>query len=313
MEIYQSQKEKGAFFKFGQVLIDNDKDYYYYTSLIAEQYKTGDFVFRGVPEAKYKLFNSAQRVWRDIADEGSLKNEDAYDAFIVDLMTECRKWNIETIPNFLNTYGISKKNSIAYLSFMQHYGIPTPLMDFTRNPYKALFFATEGANASSKSEVVLDNYISLYFTYQNNTAYESFAAVFSKNSKTSAEGEFDYADITKNGIVLASERTKEFKIINNIRIANQEGLFFYNNSPFKPIEVLYKEFADLSLEKFGRRKFDELLMHETFCGCLNIHKKYTPHIQHTLKKMNITKEFVYPNVDDLLGHCRAAYARHGKS
>jgi FRG domain len=313
MEMYSSFEEKGTFFQFGEVKIDNDKDFNHYTHLLAIYHHKKDFVFRGLSESKYKLYNSAQRVWGQIASEEHVEDGDRYDAFVIDLISECKKWNISTVPNFLKTYGIHENNSVAYLGFMQHYGIPTPLLDFTKNPHKALYFAIEALpNEFVDSQNEMENYFSVYYSYENNSAFESFAHVFAKNREKKASGEFDYSDLTKNGIFLASERTEEFKVVNNIRIANQEGLFFYNNSPFKSLEEQYKGFADQMFEKFGEKKCEELLIHKTFCGCFNFHKKYVPGIKKIIEKMGITREFVYPDVNDLINHCKAIYGNHGK-
>ena len=305
METYESFDEKDKYFKFGGKKIDSIENFNHYTELLIKQYSTKDFVFRGVSEAKFKLYNSAQRNWSDIADKEKYLDELEYDNFIVNLMTECKKWNYGTIPNLLKTYNIKENNSIAYLSFMRHFEIPTPLLDFSKNPNKALYFATEDIPENFiESENDMENYFSIYSTYQNNTAYEIFRSVFDKNRTNRNYGEFDYNDLTKNSMALISESDKEFCILNNIRIANQEGLFFYNNSPNLSIEEQYKTFADMLLEKVGNSKFHEILAHETFSSCLNFHKKFANKIKTILTEQGITRGFIYPEISNLKEHIK---------
>jgi hypothetical protein len=305
MNTYKTFEEKELYFKFGGLKINTNKNFDYYTNLLMLQYSKEDFIFRGLPEAKYKLFNSAQRNWFQIASEETYQNEEMYDDYIISLMSECKKWNSGTVPNLLKTYGISDKNSIAFLSFMQHFELPTPLIDFTKNPNNAIFFAIDSIpDDFNESDIEIDNYFSIYYTFQNNTSYEIFKSVFDKNRTNIKIGEFDYEDLTKNGILLISDKNIEFSILNNIRIANQEGLFFYNNSPFMAIEEQYKGFADMLLEKVGEKKFKELLVLETFSGCLNFHKKYAKHIKRILPDLGISKEFMYPDINDLKEHVR---------
>lgn len=46
-------------------------------------------------------------------------------------------------------------DDLQTLFFMQHYGVPTRLLDWTGNPFNGLFFALRGAKYSSESEGVL--------------------------------------------------------------------------------------------------------------------------------------------------------------
>lgn len=300
METYQSLEEKEIFFQFGSNKIDNESDFIKYTNLLFAQNSRNNFIFRGVPEAKFKIFNTAQRVWFEISKISEFSNEEKYDEFIIKLLTECKKWNSETVPNLLKTYGVNEKNSISYLSFMQHFGLPTPFVDFTKNVNNALYFAVEYLPDDFKeSKNEIDNYFSIYSNFQDNTFFEGFIEIFNLNRDNMNIGEFDYQDITKNGIILITDEINEFKIVNNMRIANQEGLFFYNNSPNLSLEEQYKLLADMYLDKFGETIFEKLLATKTFSGCFNIHKKFAKRIKDTLTDMKITKEFIYPDIADL--------------
>jgi len=212
MEHYKSFEEKGEFFKFGNMKIDNDKDFNHYTQLLMVQYSKEDFIFRGLSNAKYKLFNSAQRFW-EIINPDRVHDDVAYDNFIIEMISKCKKWNQGTVTNILKTYNVDEKNSIAYLSFMQHFGIKTPLLDFTKNPNKALFFAVHDIQDFKESDNEIDNYFSIYYTYQANAAYEIFESVFEKNRSSKPDEQFDYLNVSKNGIILISDSREDFKII----------------------------------------------------------------------------------------------------
>lgn len=88
-----------------------------------------------------------------------------------------------------------------------------------------------------------------------------------------------------------------------MRIINQEGLFFYNHSPYEPIESVYKGFYDLFVEKAGKEKADEIFLHDTFSGCLNFHKKYVTHTKEKLRELQITKEYMIPDIERLKRYC----------
>lgn len=292
MNKYNTIDDKGQFFQFGEIKIDNEDDFIKYTDLLFAQNSREEFIFRGVSESKYKIFNTAQRLWSD-SKYYDLDDEEAYDNFIISLMDSCKSWNSGTILNLLKTYGINENNSIAYLGFMQHYGLPTPFIDFTTDVNNAFYFATESIpDDIVESESEIENYFSIYSTYENNTFYEGFKVIFDNNRSTKSLGEFDYGDLTKNGILLISRSISEFMINNNIRIANQKGLFFYNNSPNLSIEEQYKLLADLYTERFGEEIFEKLLAHKTFSCCFNFHKKYAKRVKEILTEMSINREYI---------------------
>ena len=113
-------------------------------------------VYRGLSEAKYKNYTSAQRDW--ITKEWAKVLNISYVDYVDKLLAQIRKDNL--LSTYFMSLGIAP-NDILYLSFMQHYGMPSPLLDFTKDLRTALFFAMDGMN-TEPSSVEIENYFSVY-------------------------------------------------------------------------------------------------------------------------------------------------------
>lgn len=107
--------------------------------------------FRGVCESKYCMLTSLQRNC-PIPMKGQQKQ-------YISLLLEEIKNNPGIVLYFQNK-GIAI-NDISCLSLMQHFGLPTPLLDFTTDISVALSFASKGICMSSGNEET-DEYVSLY-------------------------------------------------------------------------------------------------------------------------------------------------------
>lgn len=292
---YKTIEEKAKYFQNGaiKVAFNIDKIFEELDTLQSNK----DFIFRGCSEAKYKLFNSAQRYYVNNELFLQVKREEMsnhYDIFISALIDESKSWNKSTVKNLLKASNIDEDNSLAYLSYMQHYGIPTPFLDFTFDPYLALFFAVDNLQ-STASDKEIDNYFSIYYTYQNATIFEGWKHVFKTNGQDLKKGKISYKEVNMNAMHILLPDDESYKILNNTNIINQKGLFFYNNNPTKPLEETYLVFAQLVKKQLGEEKFNEMLMIETFANCFNIHKSLAPYVREKLNERGITRDFVYPD------------------
>lgn len=104
------------------------------------------WVFRGQANAEWAVKNSFDRSLnrieitpayyriRDVEQELLCEEND----YFVGFTTQVNK-----LPDSIRP---KKKTSLGWFALMQHYRVPTRLIDFTRNPFFALYFAVEDGN-----------------------------------------------------------------------------------------------------------------------------------------------------------------------
>lgn len=90
------------------------------------------FIYRGHADAEWKLQSSLERI---IGSSWSEKNVKLFEEFSLnDFRSKFHLYDRENVK---------PDSKLAWLSIMQHYGVPTRLLDFTESPYVALYFALE--------------------------------------------------------------------------------------------------------------------------------------------------------------------------
>lgn len=94
-------------------------------------------VFRGMTQAKYRLFNKAQRAYQ-ANKSANVKDEKTFHSSIEQMIGNARTVNNSVLANFFKTAGL-RDNDVAILSFLQHYGAPTPFMDWTTDLFIPAF------------------------------------------------------------------------------------------------------------------------------------------------------------------------------
>lgn len=257
--------------------------------------QTNNFLFRGMSDAKYKLYNSSQREFlkRELfITKKYSRSEITYNEWIKELITEVKLWNSKSVEKYFESIGIQNNEDIAYLSFMQHCGFPTPLLDFTENPFVALFFAIENANFNH-SDIGIENCFSLYYINKKNELHETFNVDTTSGRNSDVKTYEDF--IFKNGIAIIDHNSILFKVKNSMNIINQEGCFIFNWHAVNPLEVAYIKLVEQL--KNGSLKDWGIMVKEEKMTCLNFHKSLIPQLKFELnKRKGINAGFIYPEI-----------------
>ncbi len=149
---YGSLLNKSRFIK--PVAIDTEEQF---DGIWAAHHGKTDYLYRGQREAIWQLYTTGQRAW--ITDRLH-ESEATYEGFLVRLLHNARTMHGGMLPQYLRGIGLLPDSDIAILSFLQHYGAPTPLQDWTWSFGNAVFFAHEGLRKDGDKEA--DSYCSVY-------------------------------------------------------------------------------------------------------------------------------------------------------
>lgn len=167
-------------------------------------------VYRGQKDSNWDLLPSIHR--KRQKDKVDLKNHEKK------LYKNIRKQNLNEFKK--------QDEFINEIIKMQHYGVPTPLMDWTTNPLIALFFAT---SPSGDGKIFIVNYseqIKIEFDTEEFKRYSKFLEKIYKESDTDKLGR----EFLEKKEVIFIETINE-----NSRIRAQKGLFSFDTLPYLKI------------------------------------------------------------------------------
>lgn len=178
--------------------------------------------FRGNREAKFKLIPSLYR-------HKTIKAQDELRKLERQLMTRFRQRSLPYHSRDLT-------NDWEALFFMQHYGVPTRLLDWTENPLIALHFALIGGNgALNRKRLGSPSIVWVLDPFAWNRAALKHVSY--------ADGPFTTSDEDLKGYAPASTTMGNFPVAlfgahNSPRIVAQQGVFTIFGSSMKPMDAL---------------------------------------------------------------------------
>lgn len=276
-------------------------------TFINEQNKNSETtIFRGMSEAKYKLYNSGQRYF--IQNDLNLMFSDLSE-FIIEEIEEIKNYQNGLLFNYYTSF-YKNPNDFLLLSLLQHYNGYTPLLDWTYNFNVALYFAMPKDDIEHETDI--NDYISIYqIDLSNcnelNKYYEEIEEARKKIDKEKkAHPDRSTEDVDNELTNEEYKFLKDFKqlyikgfrnqqIVNpqnnlfNLNMIAQEGCFIMNNSR-NPLEYFFdpetKEGKPINLPKIK---------------CWNIKKSLIISIRTHLTSLNpaITKEYLFPTKENI--------------
>lgn len=157
MKNYRSIKSKERFYKKLYHKIDTLPELQEFMDEARDKRENNikDVLYRGLPEALYKIYSSLQREWIGNNIKQAFNNISC-DEFIKKMIKNVQ--NDDTLNRYYKSMRFVQNDWNA-LCFLQHYGAPTPMVDFTYKLDVALFSGIKDYEQSSDSG---SGYFSVY-------------------------------------------------------------------------------------------------------------------------------------------------------
>jgi hypothetical protein len=232
---------------------------------------SNSFIYRGHANAEWNLESSLERV---IGSKWCSTEAQKFEEYSLDRFKA--KFHLYDHEN------IAPDSKLAWLAIMQHYGVPTRLLDFTDSPYVALYFALEAYQPASKKDLAI---FALDFTAtmdasidhvctKNTLFKETRATVHPKQDKVFDE----IVDPFAYDIAWITEPKRH-----NERLDRQGGCFLVSGNRDTRIAAILATpiYASCGLVKY------------------KIDQKLYAHIFALLRKMNVTSKSLYGDLDGL--------------
>jgi len=151
---YDELAEKAKY--FDQIVVTEPD---HLINVLSELPEANNFLYRGVRESSYKLFNSLQRRLLTMPTLPPVTFRELWSR----LVRHVREVRDGLLLRYFRAQGIENITDLGALAFLQHHAGPTPLLDWTYDLHKALWFMVgeEAATPASGSSHISE-YASLY-------------------------------------------------------------------------------------------------------------------------------------------------------
>ena len=235
-----------------------------------------NWVFRGQESYIWGLSTSFDRF-----DIPNIRNEKANKFFFENFLLSKLRNN----KNLIKDDFYYSDDFLQQLAFLQHYGAPTRLLDFTWSPYVALFFAIENSQDDSAVYAIsaFDYLFSAYAVMKEDYNQEISRLGFSEPQN------FFNIFLTENDVRLVALISPNF---NNFRLRNQLGCFLAPANVNLSFEQNLVRNLQINLTINGKRNNPIYK--------IKIFKELKSEILWHLSRMNITRYILFPDTEGLV-------------
>lgn len=249
---YISSAEKWKAFNTGYCQISTKQQFdTWYSSMMSNKCN----IFRGVKEAKFKNFTSAQRksITEEISDQRRL---------IMSEIESLRKTHGGLLKQYCESMGMSCSD-LYLMSFAQHYGGVSPLLDFSFNLDKALFFMLDEASVKEggADKGSLDNYMSLYSTRYD----EELEKQLIKMSEDAAANKFRDSKISTEAAKILSQTMFSLPVLAQMSVTSFIAGTI-NRVAESGVDEKKKMYAKIISEELAVPYFDNVFSYSTLCS-----------------------------------------------
>lgn len=232
---------------------------------------SNSFIYRGQSDASWKLESMLERVIGKKWNKNIANQHENYSIHVFK-----SKFHLYDNENIL------PKSKLAWLSIMQHYGVPTRLLDFTESPYVALYFALEGYDMHKYTDLAIYAFdhsqlmdVSINYIANKDSRFgESKHTIIEKQDEifedTVDRFSYDIAWITEPHEL-------------NVRLDRQSGCFLLSGNKEKKIEEV------LSDDIYSRCTINKYIIKANLYNNIYV----------LLRKMNINSKTIYGDLQGL--------------
>ena len=294
-----------------------------------------DLIFRGVGEASYKMFASSQRHYVQKSDWVARMGHDGYYGFVEEVIrrTEC----LPEVQQYMQQTNVHT-NDMFLMALMQHFGAPSPMIDFSENLLTGLFFASDwdennwiDSGNNEIGDYVSVYYISKHFDWVQATVQQvmqnNINRMIADASRTYTAGDAMSKSGNETEENIRHLLYRQFRLdggqsdITFIPVGGPDLSRVNVSIPSLGFECDYEIINDKIVKQQGMfimnnteneplvEVMNKQAKQKIFC-CVNIHKKLLPYLRERyLIPANITHDIMYekgnPNVGDMLAAIRS--------